>query len=208
MIVGYIRISTSKQDLDTQKLAILDYCNRNNLKINKWIEVTSSSRKSTRKRKIDSLLKELQKGDVLIVAELSRLGRSLPEVIRLTDELVKKGVALHSLKESIHLNGRKDIQTKVMISMFSLLAELERDLISERTKEGLRRARSQGKLIGRPRGPGKSKLDPHKDEIIKLLKMKVPKKVIAEKFGVTPQNLHTYLKKRGLLGSQMAHNRS
>ena len=135
---------------------------------------------------------------MLIVSELSRLGRSVGQVITIVDQLIKKKVKVICLKENIRirLNGGQDIQTKVMVTMFSLFAEIERDLISERTKEGLARARAEGKLLGRPKGPGKSKLDPYKEEIIALLKTGSTKTYLAKKYGVTPPTLYNWLNKR------------
>ena len=163
---GYVRVSTDQQRTETQKLAILEYANKQNEKIDNWVEVKASSRKSSTERRIDELLEKLQKGDRLIVAELSRLGRSVGQIAMLIDELLNNKVRIICLKENINLNGKKDLQTKVMITMFSLFAEIERDLISERTKEGLARARAEGKLLGRPKGKlGKSKLDGKEKEI-------------------------------------------
>jgi len=129
-----------------------------------------SSRKSTQARKIDKLLENLQAGDLLLVSELSRLGRSVSQIIRIVDNPIKKQVRLVAVRESIKINGKQDIQTKTMITMFGLFAEIERDLISERTKQGLQAARAKGKILGRPKGPGKSRLDDFKPEIEALLK--------------------------------------
>jgi DNA invertase Pin-like site-specific DNA recombinase len=118
-------------------------------------------------------------------------------VITIVDQLIKKKIKVICLKENIRLNGgRQDIQSKVMITMFSLFAEIERDLISERTKEGLARARAEGKQLGRPKGPGKSKLDPYEEEIIALLKTGSTKTYLAKKYGVTPPTLYNWLNKR------------
>jgi len=166
-VIGYIRVSTDKQTNENQKLAILSYCNNGkNLKVDDWIEVSVSSRKSSTERKLDQLTDQLEAGDTLIVSELSRLGRSVGQVATLVDILTKNGVKIISIKEDMVLNGNPNMQTKVMLTMFSLFAEIERDLISERTKEGLARARAEGKLLGRPKGSrGKSKLDGKESEI-------------------------------------------
>ena len=166
-VIGYIRVSTDKQTTENQRLAILEYCNHGkNLKVDKWIEVTVSSRKSSKDRKLDELIEQLEAGDTLIVSELSRLGRSVGQVATLVDTLVKASVKIISIKEDMVLNGKPNIQTKVMLTMFSLFAEIERDLISERTKEGLKRAKAEGKQLGRPKGSrSKSKLDGKESEI-------------------------------------------
>lgn len=195
-VYAYIRKSTDDQNTKSQKLAVYKYADENGLRVDQWFDVDCSSRKSTKDRRIDELLDILGEGDTLIVPELSRLGRSVGQVITIVDQLIKKKVKVICLKENIRLNGRQDIQTKVMITMFSLFAEIERDLISERTKEGLARARAEGKLLGRPKGPGKSKLDPYKEEIIALLKTGSTKAYLAKKYGVTPPTLYNWLNKR------------
>ena len=135
--IAYLRVSTNQQDANSQKLAILDYAQKHNLKIDALIEATASSRQSTTKRRIDELMSVLKEGDRLIISELSRLGRSLGQVITILDNLVRQKVAFIAIKENIKIDGAQDIQTKVMVALFALFAEVERDLISERTKEGL-----------------------------------------------------------------------
>lgn len=198
-IWGYARVSTEQQNTENQKLAILEYANQKHLKINNWIETKTSSRKSTKERRIDELLSQLQEGDSIIVAELSRLGRSVGQIAMLVDELLKKKVRVICLKENITLNGKADISTKVMITMFSLFAEIERELISERTKEGLTRARAEGRLLGRPKGTiGKSKLDGKEKEIKEFLAKGVNRANIARFYGVSFPTLENFLKTRGL----------
>jgi DNA invertase Pin-like site-specific DNA recombinase len=196
---GYVRVSTDNQTNENQKLAILQYGNQKRLKIDHWIETKTSSRRSTKERRIDELVSQVQEGDVLLVAELSRLGRSVGQIAMLVDELIRKKVKVICLKENIILNGKADIQTKVMITMFSLFAEIERDLISERTKEGLARARAEGKLLGRPKGTiGKSKLDGKEKEIREYLKKRVNRANIARIYGVSFPTLENFLKTRNL----------
>lgn len=197
-IVGYCRVSTEEQDLKNQRLEILEYVSKNDLKITTWIEKKVSSRKSTKERLIDTLLEQLNKGDTLIVAELSRLGRSVGQIAIIVNTLVETGVRLICLKENIKLNGSPDIQSKVMLTMFSLFAEIERDLISERTKAGLARARAEGKLIGRPKGLGKSMLDGKEEEIRELLKKQVSISSIAKIFNVSWPCARHFIKTRQL----------
>jgi DNA invertase Pin-like site-specific DNA recombinase len=196
---GYIRVSTDHQNTENQKLAILEYANAKHLKIDNWVDTKVSSRKSPKERRIDELLGQLKEGDILIVAELSRLGRSVGQIAILVDELIRMKVRVICLKENLTLNGRADIQTKVMITMFSLFAEIERDLISERTKEGLARARVEGKLLGRPKGTtGKSKLDGKEKEIKDFLAKGVNRANIARFFGVSFPTIENFIKTRGL----------
>lgn len=197
-VYAYVRKSTAEQNTDSQQLAIHKYAHEQGLRVDRWFDVDCSSRRSTKERKIDELLGVLREGDTLIVPELSRLGRSVGQVIMIVDRLIKKKVRVICLKENIRLNGKQDIQTKVMITMFSLFAEIERDLISERTKEGLARARAEGKLLGRRPGPGKSRLDDFKEEIVALLKTGSSKTYLAKKYGVTPPTLYNWLKKRNI----------
>ena len=141
------------------------YCDKEGLKIDKWLELEISSRRSTKDRRIDELVTNLKSNDRLVVSELSRLGRSTGEVINLIKLLTDQQVEFISIKQGLRINSQnsKDMTSKVMITIFSLLAELERDLISERTKMGMAKAKALGKKIGRPKGPGKSKLDGQRD---------------------------------------------
>ena len=153
-VFAYLRVSTVKQDLDNQVLEINQYCEREGLKVDVWIKREISSRKSTGDRGIDELLERLRKGDTLIVSELSRLGRSLREILEIVDSLVKKHVRFVIVKQNRAINGRGGTSTldvKVLVTMFGLLADIERDLISERTKNGLARAKASGKRLGNPR---------------------------------------------------------
>ena len=134
---AYLRISTGGQELNNQRLAILDYAQKEKLQIDRFLEIQSSSRKSLKERGIDGLFLEMGAGDLLLVSEISRLGRSVGQIIQIVDELIKNQINFIAIKENIRLNGKQDIQSKVMITMFGLFAEIERDLISERTREGL-----------------------------------------------------------------------
>ena len=197
--VGYLRVSTGSQDLGNQKLAILDYARQKHFAIDQFVEVRASSRKSRGQRRIDELLGSLAAGDRLVVSELSRLGRSLGQVIQIVEELVTQKTHFVAIKEGIRFEGKQDLQTKVMIALFGLFAEVERDLISERTKEGLAAARAKGRLLGRPKGVlGHSKLDGKEDEIRMLLKKEVSKASIAKIVGVSRTALHHFIATRKL----------
>ena len=168
--IAYLRISTGGQELNNQRLAILDYAHRNQLQVDKFLETQASSRKTIKERGIDGLFSGVEPGDLILISELSRLGRSVGQIIQLVDEIIKRQVRLIAIKENIQLDGKQDIQSKMMVTMFGLFAEIERDLISERTKEGLIAARAKGKVLGRPKGNGKSRLDGKETEIIILIK--------------------------------------
>ena len=198
--VAYIRVSKNDQDVNHQKLAILEFAQKQRISIDHFISVQSSSRKSKKERKIDQLLGLLEKGDSLIVSELSRIGRSVGEIITTIDDLVRTNIGFIAVKEGIWLSEEADLQTKVMITMFSLFAEIERELISLRTKEALAAAKKSGKKLGRPRGSlGQSKLDSKTDEIKKLLTLGVSKVSIAKITGVSRSTLTHFIQSRGLI---------
>ncbi len=198
-VVAYIRVSTARQDLDQQRLAIWDYAQKNRLTIDEFITAKASSQKSMKRRGISDLLAILQPTDVLLVSELSRLGRSVGQIISIVEKLIAKSVRLVAIKEGIDLAGCADLQTKVMITLFSLFAEIERDLISERTKEGVMAARAKGKILGRPKGVlGKSRLDGKEEEIRLLLQKRVSKSAIARILEVPDPTLRHFIKTRRL----------
>ncbi len=195
---GYLRVSTNHQKTENQRLAILEYANKNKATIDHWIEVKASTRKAAKVRRLDEL-SDLQKGDALVTAEMSRLGRSVGQIAILVDELLINGVRLIFIKENMELNGRRNMQSKVMVTMFSLFAEIERDLISERTKEGLIRARAEGKLLGRPKGSfGRSKLDGKEKEIRQYLSQGLNRTNVARIYGVRVGTLNNFIQTREL----------
>jgi len=200
--VAYLRVSKDTQDVNHQRLAILQFAQTKRIQVDRFMEVTVSSRKSPKERKINILLEQLCVGDTLIVSELSRIGRSVGEIITIIDTLVKKQIRFMAVKEGIHLNGSQDcedIQTRVMITLFGLFSEIERKLISMRTKEALAAAKAAGRKLGRPRGVlGKSMLDARKEEIMQLLALGVPKTSIAKITGVDRSTLYHFINSRGL----------
>jgi DNA invertase Pin-like site-specific DNA recombinase len=197
--IAYIRVSTGSQDLDSQRLAILDYAHRQGLTVDTFVEAQVSSRHTAARRGLDTVLEQVQPGDLILVSELSRLGRSVGQIIQLVDRLMKQRVQLVAVKEHIQLHGIQDIQTKVMITMVGLFAEIERDLIAERTKEGLAAARAKGRLPGRPKGVlGTSKLTGREAEIQILLAKTVSKASIAKIMGVSSSTLQHFIQSRRL----------
>ncbi len=194
-VYAYLRVSTIDQDTEKNKAEILTFANNKGFvgKV-QFIEEKVSGLKSWKKRKLNDLVETLKDGDILLVPELSRLGRSLIEVLEVLNVLKDRNVAVYSVKENFKWNG-SDMQSKVMRTMLGLFAEIERDLISYRTREGLAAAKASGKKLGRPKGPGKSKLDPHRPEIIALLKNGATKTFVASRFGVTAQSVSNWLKR-------------
>lgn len=195
--IAYLRISSNKQDLKNQKLEILEYAQKNKMKVHEFIEIEISSRKDKDKRRINELFDKLQTEDTLIVSELSRLGRSTVEVINMVNTLIEKKVRFVAIKQNLIINGKNDMQTKVMITMFSLFSELERDILSSRTIQALAAKKAQGVILGRPIGAlGTSKLDDKKAQIQELLKHRVAKSAIARMLGVSRTTLIDFIKSR------------
>ena len=170
-VIGYIRVSTDKQDLEKQRHLLLDYAQRNHLLVNEFIHAEASSRKDTKDRRIDKLLAKLTKGDMLLVAELSRLGRNMLETLNIINELSQNGVSIVFIRQpELSTIGT---HTKLLLAIYSYFAEAEREYISMRTKQGLAAARAKGKLLGRPKG-SRSKnriLDPYREQIKEYLQM-------------------------------------
>ena len=194
--VAYLRVSTAQQDVRSQRLAILEYARQHDFRIDDFIEATASGQASEKRRRLDELLNGLQRGDRLLVSELSRLGRSLGQIVSILDALAKAGIAFVALKENIRVEDKRDIQTKVMTTLFAMFAEVERDLISERTREGLAKARASGRKLGRPKGSlGVSRLDGKEDETRHFLDLGVSKTAIAKihrRLPYRPLQLHDH----------------
>jgi DNA invertase Pin-like site-specific DNA recombinase len=189
--VAYLRVSTGGQDLAQQKLAIFDYARQHRLTVDTFVEARASAGSSTQRAQLLALIETLQTGDRLMVSELSRLGRSLGQILQIVERLLQRGVRLVAMKEAIRFEGQQTLQTKAMIALFGLFAEVERDLIAERTREGLAAARAKGAL-------GKSKLDGKEPDIQLLLRKHVSKASIARIVEVSPTTLHHFIKTRKL----------
>ncbi len=192
MIYAYIRVSTDKQNVENQRHEILTYLNQHNIKSDKWIEEKISSQKRLKDRKLGKLLKHLKKGDILITTELSRLGRKLLEVMSILQDCMEKECQVWALKENYRLGA--DIQSKVLAFSFSLAAEIERQLISERTKNSLRRLKDEGKKLGRPYGMSYKKLEEEHDKLVLLLSKNISKAEIARSMNCSWITLHRYIK--------------
>ena len=200
--VAYIRASTIAQDVNNQRHEILEYGHREGIKVDTFVEVTVSSRHSSRQRRIEELQDRLEPGDTLIVTELSRLGRSTGEVILLINQLVAYGVIILIIKQNLRLGeGLQDITAKVMVTLLALFAEIERDFISLRTKEALAAKKAQGVILGKPKGTIQSSMyDKDKERIKELLALGVPQKHIVERhlgYGTT-KSFSYYIRTRQL----------
>ncbi|MCL1910298.1 MAG: master DNA invertase Mpi family serine-type recombinase [Kiritimatiellaeota bacterium] len=150
MIYGYIRVSTDKQTVENQRFEINRFCKSQKLSVNTWLEETISGTKEPDKRKLGQLLAVLQKDDILICTELSRLGRSIRMIMEILEQCLKREVQVWTIKDNYRLGS--DINSKVLACTFGLAAEIERDLISRRTKEAIARKRAEGVVLGRPKG--------------------------------------------------------
>ena len=195
--IAYIRVSSDTQDVDKQRLEILDYANRHGIKVDEFISIEISSRRTAKERRIEELMEKLCPGDTLIVSELSRIGRSLAEVIGLVNALLERKIRLVAIKQSLDIKDNHDMSTKIIVTIFSLLAELERDMISSRTKAALAALKSGGKKLGRPKGRlSKSRLDGREDEIRKLMAKKISKSAMARMFDVHRGTIIKFLESR------------
>lgn len=194
MIYGYIRISTDHQSVENQRFEIKKFCLKNHLIINQWIEETISSRTSLEKRKLGTLLDQLHAGDILISTELSRLGRNLLQVMSILQHCLEKECQIWTIKEHYRLGA--DIQSKVLAFAFALSAEIERQLISQRTKESLHRLKAEGKHLGRPLGSlsAFSKIKEHEEKILFLYAHQMSQKQIAEVVHVSRNTIYRFLK--------------
>ena len=197
--IAYIRTSTDKQDLNNQRLEILEFARRRDLKIDEFVEITMSSRKTSKQRRVDEVVERLEGSDTLVVTELSRLGRSTTEVIDLVNALVARNIRVVVLKQNLDVS-RQGMNSKIIITLFSLFSELERDLISLRTKEALKAKQLQGVTLGKPKGTiQKSQFDEHRERIQELLGLGLSVRKIAKLLGYNSHlALNTYVNKRGL----------
>ncbi|EAJ2196087.1 TPA: recombinase family protein [Campylobacter jejuni] len=199
MVIAYIRISTAKQDSEVQKLQIYEYCIKNKINIDEVMEVEMSSRKSLEKRRMNELKDKLNEGDLLICTELSRLGRSMLEVITLILELSEKGIQFAFLRQP-ELSSFNNPSQKLLLSFYAYVSETERDFISQRTKAGLANARKNGKNIGRPVNSFNSMYDKDTDLIKELISKKITLRNIWKFLGEkgTYNNFYYFCKSRKL----------
>lgn len=194
--VGYLRVSTGKQENDKNKSAILQFANERRLGHVIFVEETVTGTKDWRERVLGELLNELSEGDILIVSELSRLGRSMLCILEVLRVAQEKRIKMYAIKGSWSLDN--SIQSKMVSGIFAMLAEVERDLISMRTKEALAARKAAGVKLGRKPGPGKSKLDKYEPEIKALLSTGSTLRYIASRYRCAESTLNNWLKKRGI----------
>jgi len=194
MNYGYIRVSTDKQSVENQRFEIERFCLANKIAIDSWIEETNSGTLLPEKRRLGSLLAGTKTGDLIVCSELSRLGRNLFMIMSILNDLILNGVKILTIKDNYQLND--GISTKVLAFALGLSAEIERELISRRTKEALARKRSQGVSLGRPLGskPARLKLSGFEDEIRSMLAQKTSINAIARKYKVDRKTVNSFIK--------------
>lgn len=198
MIYGYIRVSTDKQNVENQRFEIENYCKERGMIVNAWIEETISGTKKIDQRKLGKLLNKLKKDDILICAELSRLGRNMFMIMSILNYCMEKEIKVWTIKDNYRLGD--DLTSKVLAFAFGLSAEIERNLISQRTKEALVKKRAEGIVLGRPKGRKSSyyKLSGRDNLIKELLNKGIPKIQIAKILNVHRNTLSAYIKENNL----------
>lgn len=196
MIYGYIRVSTDKQTVENQRYEINQFCEKQELIVEKWIEETISGAKNVDDRKLGKLLKRMKKGDILICSELSRLGRNLLMIMGILNECMNRDIQVWTIKDNYRLGS--DINSKVLAFAFGLSAEIERNLISQRTKEALARKKAEGVVLGRPKGrkSSKTKLTGQEKKIQELLDKKVSYSAIGRILGVHRLTVSSFVKSK------------
>ena len=196
-VIGYIRVSSNKQTLEHQKFEIKKFAKSQVIKIDRWVEEQISSRTALHKRKLGQLLDELKTGDILISCEISRLGRSMLEIMRILETCLNKECQVWTLKENYRLGN--DLQSKVMAFAFGISAEIERNLISQRTKSSLENVRAGGTRLGRPFAALSQKLKLSKNaQRIKMLRENgVSISQIAREVGTQRMTVYRFLERMG-----------
>ncbi len=202
--IGYLRVSTIDQNVDKNKSDLLLLAHQKELGDVDFIEDFASGKTSWRKRKIFTIIENLTANDNLIVSELSRLGRSMLEIMEILSIAASKKINVYAIKGNWHLD--QTIQSKIIAMAFSMASEIERDLISQRTKEALRARKASGKPLGRPKGPGKSKLDQYRPEIEALFANGSTKAYISKRYSTTPANLSGWMSKHGIKRDGLDNN--
>ena len=196
MIYGYIRVSTDKQTVENQRFEINRFIKKSGVHVDSWIEETISGTIAPDKRNLGKLIEKTKKGDIIICSELSRLGRNMFMIMSILNILMERGVIIYTVKERYKLG--EDLTSKVLAFAFSISAEIERSLISQRTKEALNRKKAEGVKLGRPKGKlnSKYKLSGCEYKIRMMLHEGYPKNLISKQLNVSPSTLYLYLKKK------------
>lgn len=198
MIYGYIRVSTDKQTVENQRFEINRFLQKTKFHVDSWIEETISGTVSPKKRNLGRILEQVKNGDIIICSELSRIGRNMFMIMSILNILMERGVIIYTVKERYKLG--EDLTSKVLAFAFSISAEIERTLISQRTTEALRRRKADGIKLGRPKGKKNShyKLSGCDKKIRMMLKEGYPKTLISKQLNVSTSTLYSYMKQKGI----------
>ncbi|MDE6147361.1 MAG: recombinase family protein [Bacteroidales bacterium] len=194
MIYAYIRVSTDMQTYSSQEFEIRKYCDSHNIIIDRWISESVSGTVSLDRRTLGKAIRKMKKGDLLICTEISRLGRNMLMIMSILNLCASKGIAIHTIKDNFDLSD--NINSKIIAFAFALAAEIERNLISQRTREALAVRKMEGMKLGRPLGSSAKRITVYNeiDKIMKLIDENVPFEKIAQQFGIHRNTLRRYLK--------------
>lgn len=194
MIYAYIRVSTELQSYESQKFEIENWCKRRGMTVDMWVEETVSGTRKVEKRVLGRLLKRMSPGDTLVCTELSRLGRNMMMVMSILNTCSQIGIRIYSIKDNFELSDT--LNSKIIAFAFSLAAEIERNLISQRTREALAAKKAAGIKLGRPAGRSKDwyRFQEQYPEIMKNRADGVPISVIAKRLKIHRNTLSRYLK--------------
>lgn len=194
---AYVRCSTNLQDTESQRFAVMEYCNAKRILIDEWITETASGSIHFRKRLLGTLVDKVQPGDWIICPELSRIGRSVYATMEVLSLLMTKKVHVHCIKENLDIGD--DLNSSILSFAFGISSQIERNLISQRTRESMQKMKSEGRVLGRPVGSlGKSRLDDKRDLVIDFLSRGVSKSSICKITGVTAPTLDSFLITRNI----------
>lgn len=209
-VFGYIRVSTTKQDAENQWSVVLNYANSILKTTIEKVEDTASGKIAWRERSLGEIVSRCEKGDIIVVSEISRLERSTLGVLEFLKTTAEKDIQVHIVQQNLIFKGQNDIATKVMATTLGMVAEIEREFISQRTKIALAKLKAEGKQLGRPKGEAKKhKLDNRRNEIYSMLSKGINKTAISKFLGVSRPTLNAFLEReeRKLLEQQATKHR-
>lgn len=196
---AYLRVSTDQQDIENQKLGILDYCNKKHISSLKFFKDTVTGKLEWRKRGIGKIIEEAKEEDIIVASEISRLARSTLQVLEILETCANKRISVHITKGHMIIDG--SMQSTITATILGLAAQIEREFISKRTKEALQRAKLNGTKLGRPRGKAKTvKLDEYEDQIREYLKKGVSKRSVARIIECSPSTLYSWIGRKNIKG--------
>ena len=194
MVIAYIRVSTQEQSYQGQRYEIETWCRQNGISVDKWVEEKVSGMRNVQVRTLGKVIGKMKEGDLLVCTELSRLGRNMMMVMSILNRCSEKNIRIRSIKDNFELSD--SLQSKIIAFAFSLAAEIERNLIAERTREALAAKKAEGIKLGRPRGKSRERqrYDHMREYVLRMLEQKRPRREIAKRVGIHPNTLSRYLR--------------